>query len=677
MRLKAFRIMNYKCIDDSGEVPVGDYTVLVGKNESGKTSSLKALHKFNPAKPMSYVGLREFPRKRFHEFKGDEPVTTLTFELNQEEIDYLKNIDSQYDAIREVKITKDYAGKFSFEFIPTGHPVLTIESLSPQMSELKKSMESLGDLAGTPNPEEIKESLSKAIESIGNGIDKSDDLRQGDAKERITTQIQVVLSIAKDESTKKAIQPILSIANGMAELVKTDPFDLASDYLLKSIPTFVYFESYGIIDSRIHLPSFVERMKSGALSPDEKTAQTLFSMVNLDPELVCKLGKTEGKANEKIRQDLDERAIRVSRASVSMTGDLVKIWEQRENRVDFDADGDYLRLWVTDNIDGSRIELEERSKGFQWFLSFYIVFSVESERGHKDAILLLDDPGLYLHAAAQNDLIKVLRKLSGRNRLIYTTHSPFMIDMDALESVRTVTESKDEGTKISAEAWSTDKDALFPLQAALGYSMSQSLFVGQHNLIVEGITDFWYLSSLSNILREAGRGYLNDKIVISPAGGAQKTALLAAMLAGQKLKVGVLLDTDAEGKKVRDDIVKNRIIKDNRVIFIDEAVKNTNREMEFEDLFPESFYIDYVNKAYREELKDQPLISPLTNCSPRIRQRITEVFEQRGLVFHKTRPARLMLEDFGTIRLKELPKELVDNIERLFDIVNKRFGLAN
>ena len=676
MKLKTFRVTNYKCIEDSGEVPIGDYTVLVGKNEAGKTSILRALQKFNPVQPMPFGSLREFPRKRFHEFKGDEPVVTLTFELNQEEKDQLKLIDECYKATKKVTITKNYAGKPIFDFIPTGNQKLSMVSISSKISELKKEMKSLGELSGIPNPDQVKTSLNEAIKSLGEGIGKSDDLRQVEIKTIIIQQIQNIKSIAKDGPTKNAIKPILDVADELINLINTDPFDAASDYLIKRFPTFIYFESYAIIDSRIHLPTFVERIKTGALKPEERTAQTLFSMVKLDPELISKLGETKGKDQEKIRQDLDERAIRVSRASVNMTGDLVKLWEQRENRIDFDADGEYMRLWVTDNVDGSKIELEERSKGFQWFLSFYIVFNVESDKGHKDAILLLDDPGLYLHAAAQSDLIKVLQKLSDRNQLIYTTHSPFMIDMENIESVRTVTESN-EGTKVSTEVWSSDKDALFPLQAALGYSMSQSLFVGQYNLIVEGITDFWYLSCLTNIMREAGREHLNEKIVITPAGGASKTALLAAMLAGQKLKVGVLLDTDSEGKKVRDDIIKNRILKENRVIFVNEAIEDANEEMEFEDLFPEKFYIDYVNKVYEKELKNKPLVSPLTSQKPRVRQRIDEVFGKRDIVFHKTRPARRMLEDFGTMKIEDLPKELVDNMEKLFEILNKRMKLAS
>lgn len=113
---------NYKCIDDSGEVPVGDYTVLVGKNESGKTATLKALHKFNPARPLPYGGLREFPRKLFHAFQGDEPVVTLTFELSQEEKNHLKTIDDHYDGIEKVKITKDYSDNSPLNSFPLVFP---------------------------------------------------------------------------------------------------------------------------------------------------------------------------------------------------------------------------------------------------------------------------------------------------------------------------------------------------------------------------------------------------------------------------------------------------------------------------------------------------------------------------------------------------------------------------
>src|SRR5437773_9777728 len=85
MKLRSFRVQNYRCIDDSGEAPVEHIKALVGKNESGKTTILKALHKFNPATPEPFNGLKEFPRRRFHEYEDKATVVELKFSLDHEE----------------------------------------------------------------------------------------------------------------------------------------------------------------------------------------------------------------------------------------------------------------------------------------------------------------------------------------------------------------------------------------------------------------------------------------------------------------------------------------------------------------------------------------------------------------------------------------------------------------
>src|SRR5205809_999191 len=85
MKLRSFRVQNYRCIDDSGEAPVEHIKALVGKNESGKTTILKALHKFNPATPEPFNGLKEFPRRRFHEYEDKATVVELKFSLEKDE----------------------------------------------------------------------------------------------------------------------------------------------------------------------------------------------------------------------------------------------------------------------------------------------------------------------------------------------------------------------------------------------------------------------------------------------------------------------------------------------------------------------------------------------------------------------------------------------------------------
>ena len=104
-----------------------------------------------------------------------------------------------------------------------------------------------------------------------------------------------------------------------------------------------------------------------------------------------------------------------------------------------------------------------------------------------------------------------------------------MIDMERLDNIRVCTENQEIGTKATADFYAADADARFPLQAALGLSMSQSLFVGPYNLVVEGITDFWLLSTIATLLRADGQPSLDERIVITPSGGASKAAYVATI----------------------------------------------------------------------------------------------------------------------------------------------------
>ena len=142
----------------------------------------------------------------------------------------------------------------------------------------------------------------------------------------------------------------------------------------------------------------------------------------------------------------------------------------------------FLLLFVKGTDDSALIPLEERSRGFQWFFSFDVTLMCETEGRFKDAILLLDEPGLHLHAAAQQSVFKRVEAYSKRDQLIYTTHLPFMIDMDRLDTIRICKETEN-GTKVTSNLYSDDLETRLPLQTALGLSMSQSLFIGNYRLL--------------------------------------------------------------------------------------------------------------------------------------------------------------------------------------------------
>ena len=670
MKLRSFRVRNYRCIDDSGEAPVEHIKALVGKNESGKTSILKALHKFNPATPEPFNGLKEFPRRRFHEYEDKATVVELKFSLDHDEMDELAQIDPRLAEVSGASVTRDYAGRYAVELLPDIQtPSPNLKGVFPLLIQLRGTIDRLDDTT-LGREGGVRWKLLDALSRVGTGIAEETDLSNASSSReafiRQLQEIQVVLEKSTDEGSKKTIRDIVRLILNTIDWPSIDT--RINKYIVERLPVFVYFENYAILSGRIHLPSFVERFIAGELNPEENTARMLLSFLKLDPEKLVKLGTHEGKSSQEVQEAFDTRALMVDRAALSVSGLLADIWQQRKARLDLAIDGEYLRLWVAD-ADGSRVELEQSSKGFQWFLSFYIVFMMESLQG-KDTVLLLDEPGLHLHPAAQQDLLRVLGKLSEKNQVIYSTHSPFMIDLDHIDTISVLAETP-KGTKISEPTKTTDKTALFPLQAALGYALSRGLYTGQYSLLVENITDLWILSTISQHFRESSHGSIDDDIVITPSGGGQKSALFATMLSGQNMGVSVLLDSDVEGISVKKQLIESPIARETNVLFVNDATQESGRVMELEDLLPPSLYLRFVNDAYSGELGKNRLGNEALAKDVQIRRYVEAELEKRGVSFSRFRVARQIMNDLPNIPFSQFPPEFVQNMERLFSYINR------
>ena len=182
------------------------------------------------------------------------------------------------------------------------------------------------------------------------------------------------------------------------------------------------------------------------------------------------------------------------------------------------------------------VELDQRSEGFQWLVSFFAVFFAETADRHQNAILLLDEPGLSLHGLKQREFRTTISRLAEANQLLYSTHSPFMVGPDELDLVRVV-EMRDRttGTQVHTTIMAGDSTALLLLQEALGYDLAQSLFTQQRNLVLEGLTDYWYVEATAALLKAAGEGELNDKISLVPASSAGKVVYFATILHANSL----------------------------------------------------------------------------------------------------------------------------------------------
>ena len=311
-------------------------------------------------------------------------------------------------------------------------------------------------------------------------------------------------------------------------------------------PVFIYFENYGILDSAVYLPRFLEDLEEGPDEPRVRTINAMFKHVQLTAQEISTLGredaeraKSAGKpvTPEMIRHDQERkelRSVKLNSASLDISHKFGQWFGQRRHKIRYQADGPYFRIWVSDDrrpdVD---IELESRSKGFQWFFSFYLVFLVESDEGHKEAILLLDEPGLHLHPTAQQELMSFFESLAEDNPLIYTTHSPFLVDGERIHRIRPVTEDDTGHSRITVDTWPNDRETIFPLQAAAGYAMVRGLFRHKKNVLVEGMSDYLYLHALNLHCHALGRHGLPEDIYVTPCGGTKLVGHLASLFLGQ------------------------------------------------------------------------------------------------------------------------------------------------
>ena len=339
-------------------------------------------------------------------------------------------------------------------------------------------------------------------------------------------------------------------------------------------------------------------------TPDPKirTQTALFEWSGIDPSEILELGRPrqQGETDEQIHRRHEKRRALLNSSSFTLTGDWIEWWDAKRHRLHFDADGEDLVLRVSDEHNEFPIAFEERSHGFQWFFSFYLVFLVESKKAHKGAILLLDEPGLHLHPTLQAKLTALFDRISEGNQLIYSTHLPFLIDGNHLERVRTVHLAGPEPQKtvVSDDVRPTgDRDTLFPLQAAVGYAIAQTLFLGRRSVIVEGITDYWLIKALNDCLTaEKDVSALHPDTVLIPAGGTSRLMPLASiMIASTGVGDGhlmVLLDSDKEGEQAGKrlmDVFRDK----SAVLMLGTAIGLT--EATVEDLISRDVYLRTLN----------------------------------------------------------------------------------
>jgi len=412
--------------------------------------------------------------------------------------------------------------------------------------------------------------------------------------------------------------------------------EAAVDLVRDHIPKFVYYSTYGNLDSEIYLPHVIANLEREDLGQKEgakaRTLKVLFEFVKLQPKEILELG-LEFKAPNNRQPTVDEieaiaekkkqRSILMQSASSLLTTEFRNWWKQGEYRFRFEADGDHFRIWVADDKRPEEIELEGRSTGLQWFLSFYLVFLVERADAHEDAVLLLDEPGLSLHPLAQRDLSVFFEGLAEDNQLVYTCHSPFLVDADRLDRARKVYVGADGTSKVTADLRGSDGDAAqrgaaYAVHAALGLSVAESLLLGCTPVIVEGPSDQHYLTAIKSILSASGRLKVGRELVFPPAGGAKGVKAVAGILCGKDETLPVaLFDGDRVGRSTAESLRKDLYAdKPSLVLTVDTYTGIADSEIE--DLIPPEYLARQLDRWQRAA--DVPFSDEMKSGEPIVPQ---------------------------------------------------------
>lgn len=609
MKLQQVRVQNYRSIVDSGFVTVDErVTIIVGRNEQGKTNFLRALESFNSS--YTYVP-KDLPNhlRPTLEAKDAKTIPIVTLRLVPDPTDHLKEVVSDIEKIKLFEVTRYYDGHYHFEGVESGlndavdftsEIVFAKPDTKPFIDQMVQQAGSLREKfqahsarfpafapslaqAGTHIDQFLKsdftdyaqiENLVKTFTTALKGLPNQDQAIQDD-----------ITSITKELQTKQSqIQGLLS----------KNPLSA----FLHRIPHFVLHSSLDEIPDEVNIAAFVADPEKAS-----KGMANLCKVAGLSTQKIKELASSPETSTRRSYEDHYHR---------SVTGGINEYWTQQTYNVEFRIEKETLSLAISDSSYSPRIPPSDRSEGFQWYLSFYCALIAESTTD--PTVLLLDNPGLELHSDGQRDIKRFLEEKMTSTQIIYATHSPAMIDINSLEQVRKVELMKDlEGTKISElNIAPGGLDLLEPVRSAVGARLVDSLIVNDYNVLVEGAADKPILDGAFIVfLQQKTR-----KILVN--GSVAERKFLPTFYQQIGLPFLVCLDADSSGRGMTADL-KNSGIADEKILTLDNVFKSEDlgfgegKDFELEDVMSAEFY----HLAVRETYPDLEVAKPLNQQGKR------------------------------------------------------------
>ena len=535
MKLIKVEINNFKSIGEEDNLLfLNDVNVIVGKNESGKSNIIEALG------GIGYVGLMD--KNYFlcnNQINGKNVSLKLYFES-------YSNDDFEGESIVEITSENDYliSGAIS-NYIENDSKLNTLFNNIVELNDNNLEFRNVNNQNKADKLIELFSQRNNKIfvepdfyQEYINSLKNSSDLHKSFIK-----NIESMVSL------------LHSIYSNFPLFVKIKNETLKSNYLIKDIvddSMLVQFSEICDIDIE-HLADVVSSDNLAFIKNEER----IFNK-KIEKYFTSKFNTFYSQDN-------------IVLEFVISTGKLAIVIDTSSNYFHYD----------------------ERSNGLKWYLNIFIqLLYMERDNcniGHNN-IILIDEPGVYLHANAQKELYSLFKDLTNNhNQIVFTTHSPFMLDSNELQNVRAVLKDElgfshiyNKITTIPSKNCST-YDTITPLVYALGLDLNNNLGpnCNKKNVIVEGISDYFYLNSyftLKGITEE-------EKPNVIPSIGADNIIPIASILFGWGCDFLILLDQDDKGRIIYDKLDSKMHIILGNLSFIDGTSEKGTGVFEIENLF--------------------------------------------------------------------------------------------
>ena len=522
MKYKSFRIKNYKAIKDlTIEVDKPKLTPIIGLNETGKSSILQAMFSFDYTNDDQYNG--EFVNISYIKNKFDNK-SLPEIEAEIENIDNNIIIENTLRYFMEEKkeeffIMSRYSKENGFREKEYLKPIKELI-----LTKLKKIF------SNSYNTLKIKRTFN-----IGNPYYTLENINFETIDEKINTngyyneEINIYCGLSEFREIV-----IKSIVYDLPNIIYIDDFkDIVPEEIKKGSQWYPYIE---------------EIFKKNNENIDK------FSKYDL-PDRQTVLADIKDNLNESLSQLWDKMHISQTIRNEFRTLDIdlrfennifqflvVDLREKREN-------GRSRKVAFPVNM---------RSKGFQWFFNFFIKMKYNWKHTNDEdygSIILLDEPGVYLHTTFQSELVKVLRDLSKNNIIFYTTHLENMVNPKVVK-IAEINVAKRNNEIVTIEKITKIDDnknlgEITPIINALKIDNFPLVHYNEKIIITEGMTDKIFL----NLLQEAE--LLDKSIKIIPGSGVSNLGTLISLSIGITSKYVVIFDNDEAGREHFENYKKN------------------------------------------------------------------------------------------------------------------------